>query len=289
MTTTIQCIRLIISMDTIMFEAFVIKALAAGIGVALVVGPLGCFVVWRRMAYFGDSLAHSALLGIALGLLYGVSINITIVLVCTLFAILLVWMQQKHVLATDTLLGILAHASLSLGMVALSFLDYLQFDLHGYLFGDILTVTNTDLLWIYMGGAVMIALLMANWSSLTLMTIHEDLARAEGVNAFRTQLVLMFLMTIVVAFSVRIVGILLITSMLIIPAATARQLAKTPESMAVMASVIGVIAVLLGILGSMHFDTPSGPSIVTAATLLFVILFPTLKMIQSNRKKHWIN
>ena len=227
---------------------------------------------------FGDSLAHSSLLGIALGLLYGVSVNFGIVVVCSGFAVLLVWMQHKHVLATDTLLGILAHASLSLGMVALSFLDYLQFDLHSYLFGDILTVTNMDLLWIYLGGTVVVGLLIANWSSLTLMTIHEDLAKAEGVNTFRTQLILMFLMTIVVAFSVRIVGILLITSMLIIPAATARQLAKTPEAMAVIASLIGVLAVLLGIFGSMQFDTPSGPSIVTAASLLFLILFPLLKM-----------
>lgn len=265
---------------TIMFENFLLRALAAGIGVALVVGALGCFVVWRRMAYFGDSLAHSSLLGIALGLLYGVSINLGIIVVCTIFAMLLVWLQQKRFLATDTLLGILAHASLSLGMVALSFLDYLQFDLHSYLFGDILTVSGADILWIYLGGAVVIGLLIANWSSLTLMTIHEDLARAEGVNTFRTHLVLMFLMTIVVAFSVRIVGILLITSMLIIPAATARQLAKTPESMAVIASVLAVIAVILGIVGSMQFDTPSGPSIVVAASLLFAILFPALKFIR---------
>ncbi len=267
-----------------MFDGFIIRAIIAGVGVALVVGVLGCFVVWRRMAYFGDSLAHSSLLGIALGLLYGFSVNIGIIIVCSVFAVLLVWLQHKHILATDTLLGILAHASLSLGMVALSFLDYIQFDLHSYLFGDILTITNTDLLWIYLGGGAVLTLLILNWSSLTLMTIHEDLAKAEGVRTFRTQLLLMFLMTIVVAFSVRIVGILLITSLLIIPAATARQLAKTPESMAVTASILGVAAVLLGIFGSLQFDTPSGPSIVTAASLLFLILFPVLKLRSSLQK-----
>ena len=267
-----------------MLDGFIIKALVAGIGVALVVGVLGCFVVWRRMAYFGDSLAHSSLLGIALGLLYGFSINIGVIVVCSVFALLLVWMQHKHVLATDTLLGILAHASLSLGMVALSFLDYIQFDLHSYLFGDILTVKAYDLWWIYIGGVLVLALLILNWPALTLMTIHEDLAKAEGVKTFRTQLLLMFLMTIVVAFSVRIVGILLITSLLIIPAATARQLAKTPEAMAVIASLLGVLAVVLGIAGSMQFDTPSGPSIVTAASLLFLILFPVLKVKSSLQK-----
>ena len=267
-----------------MLDGFIIKALVAGIGVALVVGVLGCFVVWRRMAYFGDSLAHSSLLGIALGLLYGFSINIGVIVVCSVFALLLVWMQHKHILATDTLLGILAHASLSLGMVALSFLDYIQFDLHSYLFGDILTVKAYDLWWIYIGGVLVLALLILNWPALTLMTIHEDLAKAEGVRTLRTQLLLMFLMTIVVAFSVRIVGILLITSLLIIPAATARQLAKTPEAMAVIASLLGVLAVVLGIAGSMQFDTPSGPSIVTAASLLFLILFPVLKIKSSLQK-----
>mgnify|MGYP003632647024 CR=1 FL=1 len=250
-------------------DDFLIRAVAAGVGVALIAGPLGCFVVWRRMAYFGDSLAHSALLGI--GLLYGININLGTVIVCTVFALLLVWLQQRRVLATDTLLGILAHAALSIGMVAISFLNNVSFDLYSYLFGDILTVRMIDLYWIFGGGAIVIGLLIVNWSALTLMTIHEDLARAEGVNTVWANILLMLLMTIVVAVSIRIVGILLITSMLIIPAATARQLVSSPESMAVCAALFGVIAVMLGISGSVELDTPSGPSIVTAAAVLFAI------------------
>lgn len=256
----------------LMVDDFILRALAAGIGVALIAGPLGCFVVWRRMAYFGDSLAHSALLGIALGLLYGININLGTVIVCTVFALLLVWLQQRRVLATDTLLGILAHAALSIGMVALSFLDNVNFDLYSYLFGDILTVRISDLYWIYGGGVLVIGLLVFNWSSLTLMTLHEDLARAEGVNTVWANILLMLLMTIVVAVSIRIVGILLITSMLIIPAATARQLVSSPENMAIWAAVFGLIAVVAGISGSVEFDTPSGPSIVTAAAIIFALL-----------------
>ncbi|MAL79315.1 MAG: hypothetical protein CMN55_09420 [Sneathiella sp.] len=252
-------------------DDFLIRAVAAGIGVALIAGPLGCFVVWRRMAYFGDSLAHSALLGIALGLLYGININLGTVIVCTVFALLMVWLQQRRVLATDTLLGILAHAALSIGMVAISFLGNVSFDLYSYLFGDILTVRMIDLYWIFGGGAIVIGLLIVNWPALTLMTIHEDLARAEGVNTVWANILLMLLMTIVVAVSIRIVGILLITSMLIIPAATARQLVSSPESMAVCAALFGVIAVMLGISGSVELDTPSGPSIVTAAAILFAV------------------
>ncbi|MCB1755233.1 MAG: metal ABC transporter permease [Gammaproteobacteria bacterium] len=256
-----------------MLDDFILRALAAGIGIALVASSLGCFVVWRRMAYFGDSLAHSALLGIALGLMTGINLNLGILIVCALFAAALIWMQQKQVLATDTLLGILAHASLSIGMVVISFMGYPGFDLHSYLFGDILTVQPQDLWWIFGGGVVVLVLLVFYWSSLTLMTISEDIARAEGVNTFIANLVLMSLMTIVVSISIRIVGILLVTSMLIIPAATARQWANSPEAMAIIASVFGVIAVIAGLLTSMFLDTPSGPSIVTAAALVFMLMF----------------
>ncbi len=259
---------------TTLLDDFILRALAAGIGVACVAAILGCFVVWRRMAYFGDSLAHSALLGIALGLLYGISLNTSTIIVCSFFAFILVWLQQKQVLATDTLLGILAHSALAIGVVAISLLD-IRFDLNSYLFGDILTVTNDELYWIYGSGSVVLLLLIINWPALTLMTIHQDLAKAEGVKTFWMHLLLMFLMTIVVAASIRVVGILLITSLLIIPAASARQLSRSPESMALTAAVLGIIAVVVGIFGSITLDTPSGPSIVTAAAIMFAVLLTT--------------
>ncbi|MDO6459797.1 metal ABC transporter permease [Granulosicoccaceae sp. 1_MG-2023] len=254
-----------------MIDAFILRALAAGIGVALVTAALGCFVVWRRMAYFGDSLSHSALLGIALGLLAGVGINAGILIVCSVFALLLVWLQHQHILATDTLLGILAHSALSVGMVVISLMEFPNFDLHSYLFGDILTVQRSDLMWIYGGGFFVIGVILWQWTSLTLMTISEELAQAEGVNTFVANLILMMMMTVVVAASVRIVGILLVSSLLIIPAATARQWARSPETMALTAAVFGVLAVILGILASAYFDTPSGPSIVSAAALAFFV------------------
>ena len=261
-----------------MLDPFLIRALGAGIGVALVAGVMGCFVIWRRMAFFGDSLAHSALLGVALGLAIGISTNVSTIVVCSAFALLLLWLQQKKVLATDTLLGILSHAALSIGMVSISLLNQ-HVDLYAYLFGDILTVTPSELWWIYSGGAIVLILLSINWSSLVLMTIHEDLARAEGVRVWFTHLLLIFLMTIVVAVSIRIVGILLITSMLIIPAATARQLVRSPEAMALLASILGITAVVLGIYGSIELDTPSSPSIVAAATVLFAVLFPIARLL----------
>jgi zinc transport system permease protein len=257
-------------------EAWLLRAFAGGIGIALTVGPLGCFVVWRRMAYFGDSLAHSALLGIALGLLTGIGVNPATILVCGLFAVLLVWLQSLRFLATDTLLGILAHAALSIGMVVVSLLKTVRLNIYDYLFGDVLSITPSDLVWIYGGGILALALIALLWRGLVLATVHEDLARAEGVNTFLVNLLFMALMTLVIAVSSRVIGILLITSLLVIPAATARPFARSPEAMAVLAALFGVLAVCGGLFASLHFDTPSGPSIVVTATVLFAALLPAV-------------
>ena len=259
-------------------EPWFLRALIGGIGIALAVGPLGCFVVWRRMAYFGDSLAHSALLGIAMGLLTGVGVNAGTIIVCGIFAVLLVWLQSMKILATDTLLGILAHAALSIGMVAISLLKTVRLNIYDYLFGDVLAVTNGDLWWIFGGGALALITIGFLWSSLVLSTIHEDLAKAEGVNAFMVNLLFMGLMTLLIAVSSRMIGILLITSLLVIPAATARPFAKSPEGMAILAGAFGVLAVIGGLAASLEFDTPAGPSIVVTATAIFACLFPIMAM-----------
>ena len=254
-----------------MIEPFILRAVIAGIGVAIIAGAIGCFVVWRKMAYFGDSLAHSALLGVTLGLVLGISTNLGTIIICSIFAIVLIWLQQKKILATDTLLGILAHSALSVGMVTLSLLER-SVDLHSYLFGDILAVNSSEIYYILFGGFFVLIFLYFNWSSFVLMTIDEKLARAEGINVVINQLLIMLLMTIVVAVSFKIVGLLLITSLLIIPAASARQLAHSPELMAVVSSVLAAFSVILGILSSIYLDTPSGPSIVVMSALIFVMV-----------------
>lgn len=271
-------------LESIFLDQFLSRAILAGVGIAIIAGVIGCFVVWRKMAYFGDSLAHSSLLGIALGLMINVNTNITTTLVCFFFALLLLWLDHKRLLATDTLLGILAHAALSIGLVTISFMNQ-KIDIHSYLFGDILTVTSEEIWNIYIGGAIVIVVVMFHWSSLILMTIHEELAKAENIRAFYTHLVLLLLLTIVVAVSIRIVGILLITSLLIIPAATARQFVRSPEMMAVVACFFGVIAVLLGIYGSYELDTPSGPSIVATSAILFIVLFPLALFLAKRKDK----
>jgi len=250
-------------------DDFLLRALLAGLMVALVTGALGTFVVWRRMAYFGDTLAHSALLGVSLGVLLELNLNLAIVLVCLLLALVLVGLQNQRKLASDTLLGILSHSALALGLVAISFAEGVRIDLMGYLFGDILAVGRDGLWWIVTGGVIALGLLLWLWRPLLAMTVHEELAQVEGIKTARTRLLFMLLIALVIATAMKVVGILLITSLLIIPAATARHYANNPEQMAILASLIGMFAVGGGLFGSWQWDLPAGPAIVVTAALLF--------------------
>ncbi|SDU37242.1 zinc ABC transporter permease subunit ZnuB [Halopseudomonas salegens] len=249
---------------------FLLYALIAGIALALVAGPLGSFVVWRRMAYFGDTLAHSALLGIAFGMLLDINLTLAVTVGCILLAVLLVALQQKNWLASDTLLGILAHSTLSLGLVVLALTDNVRIDLMAYLFGDLLAISIEDLQWM-LGGILLVMLLMGLlWRSLLSITVHEELARVEGLPVTAIRLALMLLIAIVIAVAMKIVGVLLITSLLIIPPAAAQRHARTPEQMAFGASLLGCLAVLGGLAMSWYLDTPAGPSIVVTAAGLFI-------------------
>ncbi len=250
-------------------DDFLLRALLAGLGVALVAGPLGSFVVWRRMAYFGDTLAHAALLGVALGFLLEFNINLAVIVVCLALAVALVALQQQRKLANDTLLGILSHSTLSLGLIVLALMETLQLDLMSYLFGDILAVSNSDLYWIFGSTLLALTVLVLIWRPLLAITVHEELAQVEGVPVTLVRLALMLLIALVIAVAMKVVGILLITSLLIIPAATARGFARNPEQMAILAALIGCIAVSGGLFASLEWDLPAGPAIVVTAAALF--------------------
>jgi len=252
-------------------DDFMIRALVAGFGVALICGPLGAFVVWRRMSFFGSTLAHSAILGVALGYALHFDMTLGMFIVSVALAVALYFAEKRKTLATDTLLGVLAHTTLAAGIVFMAFLDTLRTDLLSLLFGDVLSVMMTDLYWIYGGGAVCMAALLWLWRPLLAMTVHEEMARVEGVNTLLARFLFMLLLAVVVAVSLKIVGILLITSLLVIPAATARRLSSTPEQMAALAAVIGCFAVGGGMAGSYLWDLPSGAAIVLTATAMFVI------------------
>ena len=249
-------------------DDFLLRALLGGLGVAVVAGPLGAFVVWRRMAFFGAAMAHSALLGVALGLLLGLDLNVAMIAVCGALAVLVAAVERRAGLASDTTLGIVAHVALAVALVALAFMETARVDLFAYLFGDILAVTAADLAWIYGGGLAALTAVVAMWRPLLAATVHEELAQVEGAPVTWVRFAFMLLLALVVAIGIKVVGLLLITSLLIIPAAAARRIAHTPEQMALVASAIGCVAVAAGLYGSLRWDSPAGPSIVVAAALL---------------------
>ena len=249
---------------------FILYALLAGLGVALVAGPLGCFVVWRRMAYFGDTLAHSALLGVSIGVLLDINLSITVAAIPLLMALGLVYLEQRGILSLDTLLGILSHSALATGLVLISLLPDVRVDLMSLLFGDLLSVTVSDLWVIYAVAGTVILLLLVLWKPLINITVHADLAEVEGVKVSAVRTALMLIIALVIAIAMKIVGVLLITALLIIPAATARRVSNTPEQMAITASIIAMLTVLMGLGMSWYVDTPAGPSVVVCGALLFM-------------------
>lgn len=255
-----------------LLPSFLLHALLGGIGVALLAGPLGCFVVWRRMAYFGETLAHGAFLGVGLGFLLHLHLMLGVGVVGAVIAILLAFRRPEAGLAEDTLLGLLAHASIALGLVVLAFMEEVRVDLFGYLFGDILALRPAELGWIGLVDLVGLLVLGWLWPGLLAITLHEELAAVEGRRVLALRLAFMLLLAGFVAVAMKLVGILLTVAMLIIPAAAARRLARTPVQMALGAAGIGALAVALGLLASLHYDTPAGPSIVVAAAGVFLVL-----------------
>ncbi len=262
-----------------MLDDFLTRVVLAGLGTAVLAAPLGCFVVWRRMAYFGETVANSALLGVALGLLLGIDLTTGIMATTIAVALLLTGFQHQRAIPYDTLLGILAHSALAAGLIAGEFLTGSRLELWNYLFGDILTVSKADIAWIWGGAAVILAALFWLWRPLLAMTVNADLAAAEGVPVRRTGTAFILLIAVTVAIAMKVTGILLITSLLIFPAAIARPFAKTPEQMAGLAAIVAAAAVLGGIFLSWQLNTAAGLSIVLAlAVLFFLIAAPALML-----------
>ena len=262
------------------------SALIAPLVLAVIAGPVGCLIVWRRMAYFGDAIAHSALLGVALGLFIGFAPNIGVTLICAIFAVLLVYLQHRRKLSIDTLLGILAHGALAFGLL-LVFWSALEtgHDTHNgsnhsidphtlleiYLLGSLENISMNQNIILIVGASLIAITLKLIWEPLILMTLNIDLARAEGVPTLRLQYIMMGIMTALVVMGIQITGVLFITSLLIMPAAAARQISTTPEKMILWAIIFAFSGVLTGYMASHEVHLPPGPSIVSALTIIFII------------------
>ena len=253
-----------------MLDDFLIRAGLAAFGVASAAGLLGCFVVWRRMAYFGDATAHAAILGVAVALAFSTSIYIGVGAVALIMALLFHVLQGRGQ-GPDAILGVLSHGALALGLLAVSLVPGVQVNLDSYLFGDILTVSKTDVIVIWIGALAVIGILWWNWASLLTATLNPDLAHAAGINPRRQELLLTLLLAAIVAVAIKIVGALLITALLIIPAAAARGIMRTPEGMALVAMGFAALSAIAGLRFAVVFDTQVGPSIVCAAIVIFTL------------------
>ncbi|WP_392552077.1 zinc ABC transporter permease subunit ZnuB [Orbus wheelerorum] len=260
-----------------MFE-LLLPPLIVGIALSFITGPLGSFVVWRKMSYFGDTLSHAALLGIAFGFLLNINPFYAVIFITIILAVALVYLESQQKLAIDTLLGILAHSSLSLGVIVISLMKNIRVDLMGYLFGDLLSITFTDVYFIVTGIIIVGIILFFNWNKFLFVTVNEELAFSYGINIVKTKLMLTLILALTIGLSMKFVGALIITSLLIIPAATARFYAKTPEKMAILAILMGIVSVIGGLMFSAYYDTPTGPSVVVVNAILFIFSLLLTKM-----------
>ena len=256
-----------------MLEPFLLRALIAGVALGLIAAPLGCLVVWRRMSYFGSTVAHAGLLGVALGLFLGIDLTLGVIILALAIGGLLILLGQQRILPTDSLLGILSHAALAGGLVAASRLSGQRLDLMGYLFGDILAVTGADLIWIFAGGSVVLAVVAGLWRTLVAVAVHEELAAAEGLDTRGAEAALVMVLAFTIAIAMKIVGVLLIIAFLIMPAAAARPFSATPERMVGIAAIFGAASAAGGLMLSSHADLPGGPAIVLVlSAVCFVAL-----------------
>ena len=254
-----------------MFDDFFTRALIAGVGIAIIAGPLGCLVIWRRLSYFGDTLSHSALLGVTLAYAFSTNITLSVFIISSVVAILLINLQKRTKLAGDSLLGLLAHSTLAIGLVLIGFLSSIRFDLMGLLFGDILAVTTDDIALVWIGGIIILGILYYIWKSIFSATVNYDLAAAEGMRPEISNLIFTLLLAGVIALSIKMIGALLITGLLLIPAAIARNLSNSPKQMIIIAILAGIASVVLGLFTSLELNTSSGPSIVVVSLALFIL------------------
>ncbi len=259
-------------------DEFIIQIIIAAIGISLITSALGCFVIWKKMAYFGDSLAHASLLGIAIGILFSIDINLMILATTILFAVILGFLQNRNFLSNDALLGILAHGGISLAMIIISF-SHANFDLEGFLFGSLLFVENKDILLIYLALFIIYPIIFLNWQKFILLTLNSDIACSMGINPAKYRMIFTILIALTITITIKITGVLLVTSLLIIPASISRIISKSPNQMLLFSTIISVFSSILGSILSYQFDLILGPTIITITIIIFsLVIIPIINL-----------
>lgn len=258
-------------------DDFLIRAAIGAALLAAAAGPVGCFVLWRRMAYLGESVSHLGLLGAALGLLIGIA-PLWGIGALALAAAFIMARSKSRLIPADTHVGIIGHLGLAAGFVLLASMENVRADLMGYLFGDVLALSLADILWVAAASTGILVAIVFLWKPLLRLVAGGDIALAEGRHAELTETAFLALVALLVAFGLKVVGALMIVALIIIPPAAARPFAKSPEAMAILAALIGALAAPMGLAGAYVFDTPAGPSIVLATGIIFILASLTTRI-----------
>ena len=261
----------VITMINFFLYDFMGRALLAAIGMGCVSAVMGCFLLWRRMAFFGDAMAHAAVLGVALGTILQVNTYLFIALICLMTAVIVGILQQRSRIPVDTWLASISYTSLALGIIVIAKTTGIRIDTESILFGDILSVSRQDLIWIYAAVIVVWSFIIVCWQKLLMLTLDEELALTSGISVDALRLGFTFCLAIVTAVGIKASGALLLPALMILPAAAMARFSKSPEMMVAGATVISLLSVVLGIWVSFTFDTPSGPTIVVTACGFFIL------------------
>ena len=252
-------------------QPFFIRALTAGVLLAVAASFIGVFVVLRKMSFFGDAVGHFAFTGIALGFLLGINPILAAIVFSILIAIGVGYLEKRTSLSLDTTIGIFFSGAAALGIFLIGLLRGYRADLFQYLFGDILAITAYDIILAAILSLTTLVVMIFAWRPLLQITFNRDLAKVNGVEVGRWEYVFLILLAIVTAISLKTVGILLVTALLIVPAAAAKQAAKNIKQLLIMTMIISVLSVVFGLFGSYYWNTASGPTIILVSLLFFVL------------------
>jgi ABC-type Mn2+/Zn2+ transport system permease subunit len=253
-------------------EPFMQRALVAALILSPLCALLGVFMTARRMSFFSDTVAHGALAGIALGFLWGATDPTLSMLIFSLgIAGAILWLKDNTDLLTDTIMALLMSGSVSLGIIILSMLKGYRGEIHRLLFGDILAINETQLimaavLLVVEGGAFFYWI-----NPLALITAHEEMAHVCGIRVKTMNFIFVLMLTVTVAVSIRLIGILLVTSLLVIPSASARNVSRNLRQQIILSALFGLIGGATGTMMSYQLDIPCGPTIVMAGIILFIL------------------
>lgn len=263
-------------------DDFLLRSLIAGVIMVVIAAPMGCLMVWQRLAFLGDTLGHAAVFGVALGLMLQLMPIVGVLAVALLIVFSLSRVSSFNTAMSETTLAIISHTGLAGGIILVGTLGAGRVNLESILFGDLLATTPTDLLGLLATTFVLLLLLLRYWRAFVAMSVSREIAQAEGIEVRRLQFLMYAMIALLVAVMMKVMGVLLIAAMLVIPTSSARLFSRGPEQMVAISALYGFAALGGGLTSSYHFDWQTGPAIVVCATALLLLTLAVRRLGKSS-------